>query len=302
MKQFIREYFTFHKREQNGIFVLLFLIVLLIVYLDVSERCSSVKKIDFAKFEKEIQALDIAFVEKKTNRKESHLASSNAYSISSPAERFKFNPNNLSERDWKRLGLNDKQIRSIKNYELKGGTFRTKEDVKKMYAISSAMYLSLQPYIDIPSEQKLVTVEQTDFKNKIIKKELLELNTADSLQLIRIQGIGPFFAKSIINYRKALGGYFSKEQLLEVWKFDKEKYEAVEQYFEIDTSKIMKININTCTAEELKHPYISKRVANGIVNYRNKHGNFTTLEELKKTDLLKEEQFLKMAFYLNVGN
>jgi competence protein ComEA len=97
-----------------------------------------------------------------------------------------------------------------------------------------------------------------------------------------------------------LGGYHAKEQLMEVWKFDQEKYDAIEKYVTVDASKVKKININTCTAKELKHPYIDWKLANGIINYRSKHGNFHTLEDIKKTDLLNDETFIKIVPYLSM--
>jgi DNA uptake protein ComE-like DNA-binding protein len=297
MKQLIREYFTFNKRERNGIFVLLSIILTLIGYLYFSDCDYQTEKIDFAKFEKEIQQLNNSskhqpiFVDPKQEEKESFLPLVN--------ERFRFDPNTLSEAGWKQLGLNDKQIHSIKKYQAKGGKFKRKEDLKKMYVISPEIYSSLESYIDIPPEEKAnVSKKITPESNKVI---LFELNTVDSLQLITINGIGPFFAKSILKYRNLLGGYYSKQQLMEVWKFDEERYAKVEKYLTVDTSKITKININTCTANELKHPYLSWKMVNGIINYRMKHGNFTTLEEIERTDLLDNHAFLKLAPYLKLG-
>ncbi len=213
-------------------------------------------------------------------------------------ERFSFNPNNLSSEDWRKLGLTDNQIRSLKKYELKGGKFRKKEDVKRMFCISKELYDSLEPYINIPQE---ITSNTTN-SSGINETNLLELNSADSAQLTTLKGIGPFYAKSIIKYRNLLGGFYSKEQLMEVWKLDKEKYELVEKYFTVDKNKIIKIGLNSCTASELKHPYLNWKMVNGIISYRNKHGNFTTVEDVLKTDILDESTFLKMAPYLKVGN
>lgn len=297
MKQLIREYFTFNNRERNGIFVLLCIITALIVYLNVTDRISHSEQIDFTKFEKEIQAMNAMPVHKNVYPDHNNTAQRHLI-----PERFRFNPNNLPEQDWKKLGLSDKQIRSIKNYESKGGRFRRKEDLEKMYAISSELYASLEPYVDIPTEEKITLPEKINDTHKYVETVLLELNSADSVQLTSVKGIGPFFAKNIIKYKNLLGGYSSKEQLMEVWKFDKEKYEAIEKFVTVDASKIQKININTCTAKELKHPYLTWKIAKGIVNYRAKHGNFTALEEIKRTDLLTEELFLKVAPYLKMGN
>lgn len=297
MKQFIREYFTFNKRERNGIFVLLSIIISVIVYLNLADKFIQRDKIDFTKFEKELQALNELPVETKeaTNSRDT-LKEESVSSL-----RFAFDPNGLPESDWKKLGLTYKQIRAIKNYESKGGTFRHKEDVKKMYVISAELYSSLEAYITILPKPKQSFSEYTSHQLPHTIT-LLELNSADSTQLTMIKGVGPFFAKNIIKYKKLLGGFCCKEQLMEVWKLDEEKYNQIEKYITVDASKITQININTCTARELKHPYISWKIANGMVNYREKHGNFNALEDLKKTDLLSDELILKLAPYLKMGN
>ena len=63
---------------------------------------------------------------------------------------FKFDPNNLPAEKWQQLGLSEKQVATIKNYEAKGGRFYKKEDVAKIYAITADDYKRLASYIDIP--------------------------------------------------------------------------------------------------------------------------------------------------------
>lgn len=297
MKQLIREYFTFNKRERNGIFVLLSIIVLLIVYLSIADRFIETEHVDFSKFEEQIAQLNKPVPEMTGHAVLENIPTKHTVSF---VHYFAFNPNNLPDNEWKKLGLTEKQIHSIKKYESKGGRFKNKGDVKKMVVISSEQYASLESYICIPGEKAIFPVPEKKKENA--RTISLELNSADSAQLTTIKGIGPYFAKSIIKYKNALGGFYAKEQLLEVWKFDTEKYNAVQQFIYVDPSQVHKININTCTAEELKHPYIRWNLANAIVNYRMKHGNYATVEEVKKTSLIDEAAFLKMAFYLKVGN
>jgi competence protein ComEA len=304
MKQIIRDYLTFNKRERNGIFILLTIILSLLVYLMIADKYTHHGKTDFTKFEKEIQLLQAATdIKKEPEYSEAVNTTKIPVPVETvPSERFMFNPNHLPEIDWKRLGLTNKQIHSIYNYESKGGSFRKKEDVKKMYAISPDLYKSLEPYIEIPLEEKAQTVKITYPKKTAPASTIIELNTTDSLQLTTVKGIGSFYAKTILKYRNALGGFHTKEQLMEVWKLDREKYDAMEKYLSVDASKIKKININSCTAKELKHPYINWKIVNGIINYRTKHGNFQAMEEIKKTDLLDDETFLKIVPYLSLDD
>lgn len=317
MKKIIRDYLTFNKRERNGVFVLVAIIILLIIYLNVSDKFVRADTIDFSKFEKQVDSFNLALEAMKDSAETPQKRISIQYeSINNTptqkAERFNFDPNNLSENDWKRLGLSDKQIKTIKNYESKGGTFRKKEDVKKMYCIKPELYVSLEPYIQIedrlssspslffskgvPSDKE--RGPRGEFKNK--STAIIELNGADSSELTTIKGIGPYFAKSIIKYRDQLGGFALKEQLLEVWKFDQEKYDLVQKFITVDPASVKKININTCTAQELKHPYIKWNVANAIVNYRTIHGKFKTIQDIQRTDLVDDETLRKIVPYLIV--
>lgn len=314
MKQFIRDYLTFNKRERNGLFVLLSIIILLIIYLNVSDKFVTPEKVDFAKFEKEIELFNTSVQHIndsiKTESKNKYPYSQSISSEPGTSEKelniqpeyFVFNPNKLADNDWQRLGLAEKQIQTIKNYEAKGGKFRSKEDVRKMYCISEKQYLSLEPYIQIPVENKNFESAKRQKEEHVKKatfiKTIVELNSADSAQLTKIKGIGSFYAKTIIKYRNELGGFVAKVQLMEMWKFDFDKFEEIEKYIILDASQIKQININTCTAADLKHPYLSWNAANGIFNYRSKHGRYKTLEEIKNTDLVDDETFRKIAPYL----
>jgi competence protein ComEA len=303
MKKLLRDYFTFNSRQRKGLFVLLSIICIEIIYLQISPYWHQQQQQDYAMFhnqalafEKQIDSLKREEVKNKTDFK------THKYQIPTPVQAteityFNFDPNQLPDEDWIKLGLNQKQISSIKKYEAKGGKFRKKEDFKKMYCIDNNLYNKLESYIQIKSEN-----EQKDEKTvytqteKIIKK--VELNSADSITLLTIKGVGPFYAKSILKNVKLLGGYYEEAQLLELWKMDSAKYMQMLPYIEIDKSLIKKININTCTAQELKHPYLKWNMVNAIINYRTQHGLFKQIEEIKKTDLIDDTTYRKISPYL----
>ncbi len=306
MKQFFRDYFTFNKRERNGVFVLIMIIAGLVFYLNISSHFISTKPVDFSAFENDIKRFNasiaapsdsVGLVAEELDLPRSTIEKKTITKV----ERFNFNPNELPEKDWKRLGLSDKQIRSIKKYESKGGKFRMKSDVKKMYSIPTEQYLSLEPFIQIPSEEKLNSTVVSGKLGVISQKATfasVELNGADSAQLTSIKGIGPFYAKNIIKYRNSIGGFVAKEQLLEIWKFDQEKLSTIASFITVDASKIKKININSCEAMDLKNAYINWTIANAIVNYRKNHGKFKALDEIKKTDLVDDQTYRKIVPYL----
>ena len=304
MKNFFRNYFTFNRRERRGVLLLLSFIALLLGYLILSKYFVSEKDYDFSTYEKEITDLEKTQKDSIDSLKEEKIFyNENEYkvpvSLTNPnPERFNFDPNLLPEADWKRLGLSDKQIHTIKNYESKGGKFRKKEDVKKMYSITPELYTSLEPFIVIPVD----TVHHQKYMEKPKEVVMVELNSADSVQLDRLKGIGSSFSKRIIKYRNILGGYISKEQLLEVYGFDQDKLNLIKDNISVDASFITRININTASLDELKkHPYIKYNLAQLIINYRKQHGNYKSLNELKKLDLITNEVYDKIVPYLTTN-
>jgi competence protein ComEA len=310
MKKFIRDYFTFNKKEKSGVIFLIALIAFLLVWLSISRFFFSSEEVDMSAFKKEITEFEQQqqVQEDKDSLQENNY-SENDYkvptSLTNPKpERFNFDPNNLPEEDWKRLGLSDKQIKVLKNYEAKGGKFRKKEDVKKMYCLQPELYASLEPYIVISKDTTATHPKfsrDTTWKKK--EKVIVELNSADTIMLDKLKGIGFSFAKRIVKYRAILGGFVNKEQLMEVYGLDQEKFDLIKEEVKVDTGLVTKINVNTATFEELKkHPYIKYNMAQLIVNYRKQHGNYKSLADLRKLDLVNDEVYRKIVPYLKIND
>ncbi len=136
-------------------------------------------------------------------------------------------------------------------------------------------------------------------ENKYPKIAPFDFNTADTSQLKKISGIGSSFAKRIIEHRNALGGFLYAEQLLEVYGLAPEMLEKIKPFMLIDTSEIIKININTCEITDLIiHPYISWNVANSIIQIRKNYGDYKKVADIKKSDLINAELFRKIAPYI----
>ncbi len=204
---------------------------------------------------------------------------------------FAFNPNGLSTVKWKQLGLSDKQIITIKNYEAKGGHFYKAEDIKKIYAITAADYARLAPHIKIPGA--------TYTNNKAKPGVIIEINTADSARLTKIHGIGPAFAKRIIEYRNRLGGFLNKEQLKEVYGIDAEKYSQIKDQVDINTKRISKIKINEVDFEGLRRfPYLTNKQTNAIIQYRKQHGNYQSVTDMQNIVILDAIILRKIEPYI----
>ena len=71
----------------------------------------------------------------------------------------------------------------------------------------------------------------------------------------------------------------------------------------ISNTGTRKININTASLDELKsHPYIWFNLAKAIISYRNQHGLFTAIEDLKKLIAVTEEVYEKLRNYITVAS
>lgn len=189
-------------------------------------------------------------------------------------ESFRFNPNTVSVEDLQRLGFSERQAQSIDNYRSKGGRFRRPSDFAKSYVVADSVYARLEPYIDIP---------------------LLDINRADSIALLDLPGVGPYFAGKIVSYRGKLRGYSAKEQLMEIYHFDKEKFDGLSDL--ITCSAPEPYPLWTLPEAELaSHPYISKGEAHSIVLFREHHApGECTVEALLQAGLLSPDHAARLG-------
>ncbi len=302
MRKQIQSYFTFSKKELNGILVLFILITLILVFPFCYRLLDETEHYDLRRFHEEIAEFKASAL--KRNRDYRSVREKIKEKELEP-DYFEFDPNNLKESDWHRLGLSPKQARVIHNYRSKGGRFYKNEDLKKIYSITGQQYERLEPYIRIGSDRlksishrKLPDIKNDSYtkKREVIR---IELNSADSAFLDQIRGIGPAFASRIIRFRNRLGGFHSKEQLREVYGMDSLRYAQLEDQVLVDQSLLNKLNINTATFEQLRnHPYLTYKQINAILQYRKQHGNYAAAGDLKKVLILNEEIIRKIEPYL----
>lgn len=196
-------------------------------------------------------------------------------------ESFNFDPNTVSLEDLQRLGLSPRQAESIESYRSKGGRFRTKADFQKMYVVSDSLFSRLEPFIDIPK---------------------LELNAADSAALVALRGIGPWYARKILDYRERLGGFFDKTQLLEIDGIDAERFAGLSDEVTADAARIRRIDLWHASDSLLaRHPYIGGRGARSLVRYRTLYDSTRwTLPDLAREQVLPVENIEKLKKYIEI--
>jgi DNA uptake protein ComE-like DNA-binding protein len=175
--------------------------------------------------------------------------------------------------------------------------------LKKIYSISDIEYEIIEPYINIQDPSKSASRKVVDEKtiNKKIAYKNIEINSADSSELIESLGLAPWLARRTILYRNILGGYVNKNQLKEVYGFNNNIFNSIENYIEIDTSSIRKIDINNVDFKELlKHPYFDYSITKNIFDVRNKIGSFSSVDQIKLIDGINDSTFIKVRYYLYI--
>ena len=297
-----KEYFSFTKKELNGLLVFCILIALTALFPTVYSFFVVPETYDYSAFEKEIAAFKASAV-RGNNHKYNAYPSEDADESSASAELFVFDPNTLSAEGWESLGLTDRQVKVIQNYVSKGGKFYKKEDLKKIYSITPAIYTRLEPYIDVPSQfRKEDKVQYSGKDQRVYQKvrAVVELNSADSAQLEMLQGIGPAFASRIVRYRNRLGGFYRKEQLREVYGLDSALYQRLQNQITLDPLLIRRVQVNIASSDDFKkHPYLTYKQINAIIKYRQQHGSYKSVQELKSVAILNEEVLSKIEPYLS---
>ena len=210
---------------------------------------------------------------------------------------FYFNPNTADSAALVQLGFAPRVVKGMLNFRNKGGQFRKAEDLYKLYHVDSALVQTLLPYVQLDAEaERYPTSTQTYTKPA---PQVVDINTADSVTLVKLYGIGPRMAAKIITYRGEVGGFFSVNQLAEIWGFDPLLIEELRGKITADVAQVRYLPINQVSYEELKkHPYLRYKQAAAIINYRKQHGPFTSVEDLKKVIIIPDSTCRKLAPYL----
>ena len=368
MKNFIKEYFNFSKREQNGLVVLFVLLVAIIgTNIFVSVRKSN-QKVDFSDFETEI---DSFLVYQQTHFDDSEL--------------FAFDPNTASREDLLRLGLSPKSVNGIMNYREKGYKFYKPEDIMRVRTLKPEEYEVIKDYIVIERQQYSNNYSRNDYRHEYRDKDnaqstelfdfdpntatkdelerlgfkpwqteniikyrskggrfkqpsditkihgvdaefaerlmpyikiesqsqhqpqsasyeiLVNINTATASDFQKLKGIGEAYSKRIVAYREKLGGFIAVEQIREVYGMTDELYNSILPSLKVNNEPVRTININTADFKTLvSHPYIDKKIANAILNYRDFAKTIKSTDELVKQKAFSQSEYDKISKYISV--
>jgi competence protein ComEA len=298
-----KDYFTFSRGERNGIIILIILILILIfapfIYRSFIKSSPISNSNSLSKADSFFASLSIKPDE--SIKHSINTIENEEITTSKSLKCFFFDPNTVTVEELVQLGLSVKQANVIERYRSKGGRFFSPKDFSKVYVIDSLAFKRLKPWIKIDL-QALNTQPKTkkDTISYASKSPIIvELNSTDTVNLVKIKGIGKAYARRIIAYRNLLGGYTNIYQLNEVYGIKNELINTISSFITIDSTKIKLINLNLVSYEDLKkHPYISDYQAKAIIYYRNKVGSIKNINELIVNKILTYDKFKNIRSYL----
>jgi competence ComEA-like helix-hairpin-helix protein len=231
---------------------------------------------------------------------------------------FKFNPNTASVETLSELGLPEKTIKTIEKYRSKGGTFKSKEDFKKIYNLNPDDFARLEPYIDLTSKKQLLSQATFNTKNiiepKSIAPQSLDPNELDSTQ-IRLLGFKSSVAARWVKYVEK-GGVFKKEEdllkvfgidtnrlmnLKHIWKFKENQVHEEKAVVspKVRKSEMIKLDINSASDAEWQYlSGIGEKLSQRIVKYRSQLGGFINIEQVSETFGLPDSTFQSIKPFL----
>lgn len=215
-----------------------------------------------------------------------------------------FDPNQLTEEALLKMGLPKRVAANWSNYLHAGGRFAVVEDIRKVYGLSEADFQRLKPFV-----QFLDPVAEWETRELVPEATLpssyeenttalvVDINQASVAEWQRLYGIGPAYSRRIVKFRDKLGGFHSVGQVAETYGLPDSVFQSI--LLQLRPSPLFrKLAINQLTVEGLAaHPYLRFQDARLIVNYREEHGAFNTIEDLDALYGLSEETKDKMKPY-----
>lgn len=300
IKRWIRSYFGFSRTETNGFMVLLPLMAIAIFSAPVYRWLVT---------DRDIPAGEYAYLDSLTMRWETPAQAPAAVAV---VKRFPFDPNTVTHPELLNLGFDERLATRLVNYRSKGGYFRVKSDLLKLYGMEPDFFAAISPFVQLPEEVEIpekrtaIARNSPDSGSKSTNLSIeagFDLNTADSLRFQAIRGIGKVLSGRILRFRESLGGFIDPNQLYEVYGLDSAVVADLLRYGFVEEDFVPnRININEASENDLeRHPYLSRKQATAIVTYRFQHGPFSSVMELKRVLPAPDTALKRILPYLTTG-
>ena len=184
------------------------------------------------------------------------------------------------------------------NYRNKGAHFYKTEDLKKLYGMTDKLFAKIAPYVLIEKKESNYPSLENKKINKQEEKLSLEINSADSLEWLKLKGIGPGYTHRILKYKSLLGGYNQVEQLKEVYGFTDSLFTLIKPNLTVNAALIQKLKVNSIDFKTMvHHPYIKYEGTKCI--FALKRGKKIKAEDLINSSCFSREQLQKVLLYLD---
>lgn len=290
----LKSHFVFTKKQQNGILLLLILVLIAqCVYycIDFSSKEYKQDRGKLAAFEKELDSLRLIAIESRKPK------------------RYPFNPNFITDYKGYTLGMTNEEIDRLLNYRKQNKWINSKAQFQNVTKVPDSLLADISPYFKFPdwvTNPKPKTYSNTkSYKSSKPKsfEEKLDLNTATKTQLKRVNGIGDALSSRIIKYRnKFTGGFIADAQLQDVYGLSSEVIERIKEQFTVKTPRqINKLDLNSASIEQLVTiQHIDYELAYEIINQRTLREGFKTFGELTKVKDFPIEKIEIIKLYLRL--
>jgi DNA uptake protein ComE-like DNA-binding protein len=286
----LKSHFWYNKSQRNGVFFLLFFILILQgVYFFVdfsSSEETNLPSEEITLFQNQIDSLKLIEIE---NRK---------------PKIYPFNPSFISDYKGYQLGMTTQEIDRLLSHRESGKYINSARQFQVVTKVSDSLLAVISPYFKFPdwiSRKKNTSLNYNKPKEEeIFTGEKQDLNIVTAIQLKEIKGIGDKLSERIIKYRTSMKGFMNDEQLEQVYGLKPEVIAKVlQRYTVLSQPTIEKVNVNTATFKEVLHlPYIDYELTKKIFQYRDEVAEIQNLEELKNIEDFPIENFDKIALYL----
>jgi len=285
--------------ERIGAIVLLCALFVLILtrtfILPIISKPESISRLDSMHIEEFARFRD-SLRDNRVRYNNSYTPKENSYILSG------FDPNLSDSLTLINLGIRPYVVSNIIRYRLKGGEFRTKQALSRIYGLSNSKYRELEPYIEIDTTRFIKPkLDRDTIKSyKFDEVTPVDLNRCDTALLRKIPGIGVGYANMIVNYRERLGGFVDESQLREINNIpDSVINMLMNGWAIIEEPEVRGIELNKYGIDRLRaHPYINFYQARAIVELRKKRGRINTLSELSMLDEFSDEDIDRLSGYL----
>lgn len=299
MKEKLKDYFHFSQGEKNGIIVLLIILFILIILPYFTPLLIEPDLLNKDEFKEEIAAFNNSLFKKEAPSSNNKL---NQYIVNryDSLKLFYFDPNKTSNNDFKKLGLTEKQIKTIKNYLSKGGKFHVKDDFRKIYGIRNQQYLLLKPYISLPSEKPTNNKSEKNNKSNNDSLFVFDPNTATEEEFTLL-GFSTKQISTIKNYLNKIGTFKTSQDFQKVYGISEKQFNKIAPYISIKDKEErtaekteLILELNSATIEELiKIKGIGAYTAKAIIKYRKKLGGYSNIDQLLEINKLNKDYFYK---------